>query len=120
MHFSILNFLLRSDNSYLPCISNSIHPTPNSLQVCQVTGTLNPLKFLLESIKLISLLMVTICRLENTGEETYIDLLGLNLITENPDYILPLSYIEFSLAEIFVKMVPQDGTHKATGIQFSL
>lgn len=58
--------------------------------------------------------------MENIGGKTQIDILELNFITENPDYILPLSYTEFSLAEIFVKMVPQDGTHKATGIQSSL
>lgn len=83
-------------------------------------GTLNPLK-LLDPTKLISLLMVMmIYSLENTGKETAIDLLELNPTTDNPGYILPLSYIEFSLAEIFVKMVPQDGTHKVTGIQSSL
>lgn len=64
--------------------------------------------------------MVMIYSLENPGKETSIDLLELNLITDNTGYILPLSYNVFSLAEIFVKMVPQDGTHKATGIQSSL
>lgn len=59
-------------------------------------------------------------RLENIGKNPQTDILELNFITENPDYILPLSYTEFSLAEIFVKMVPQDGTHKAIGIQSSL
>lgn len=78
-------------------------------------GTLNALKLFLDPTKLISLLMVRIYILENTGKETLID-----FITGNSYYSLPLSYTEFSLAEIFVKMVPQDGTHKATGIQSSL
>lgn len=83
-------------------------------------GTLRPQELLLDPTKMVFLLMVMICSLKNTGKEILIYLLELNLITENPDFILPLSYIEFSLAEIFVKMVPRDGTHKATGTQSSL
>ena len=64
--------------------------------------------------------MVMIYSLKNTRKETLIYILELNLTIENPDEILPLSYIEFSLAETFVKMVPQGGTHKATGTQSSL
>lgn len=83
-------------------------------------GTLRPQELLLDPSKMIFLLMVMIRSLKNTGKEILIYLLELNLITENPDFILPLSYIEFSLAEIFVKMVPRDGTRKATGTQSSL